>query len=81
MSNANEYTIVVNGRQKTVQQHKLTYEEVVKLAFPDAQFTETTAYTVGWTDPNGHRDGAMVSGDFIPLKNGMVFNVANTDKS
>ena len=39
-------TIVVNGRQKEVVAKELSFVDVVRLAFEDAVFNDTTVYTV-----------------------------------
>lgn len=75
------YSIIVNGRQRQVSEHKLTYLEVVKLAYPDAQFAENIVYTVTYSDPHTGHDQSMVAGDTVDVKNGMIFNVVRTDKS
>lgn len=74
------YTIVVNGRQREVTEHKLTYQEVVKLAFPDDQAEADTIYTVAYANPHG-RDGTLVEGQDVTVKDGMSFNVTKTSRS
>ena len=48
-------TIVVNGRQKEVAAKELSFVDVVRLAFEDAAFNDTTVYTV--TYKRGHGPG------------------------
>lgn len=74
------YTIIVNGRRREVSQHKLTYLEVVQLAFPGEQPTETIVFTVTYSNPHG-RDGTLVAGEEVVVKDGMIFNVRKTDQS
>ena len=77
----NKVTVItVNGRQKEVTGHKITYVEVVKLAFPDAQFDENIIYTVAYANPHG-KDGTLVKGEDVSVKEGMVFNVSKTNRS
>lgn len=74
------YTIIVNGRRREVSQHKLTYLEVVQLAFPDEMPTETIVFTVTYSNPHG-KDGTLVAGEEVVVKDGMIFNVRKTDQS
>jgi len=74
--------IIVNGQKKEVTEKKLSFEQVVKLAFPDAEFGPNIAYTVTYKrGTNQKPKGVMVQGDVVTIKKGMVFNVTRTDKS
>ena len=70
----------MNGRPKEVAQHKLSYLEVVQLAFPGEVPTETIVFTVTFSTPHG-KEGRMVAGDVEVIKDGMIFNVRKTDQS
>ena len=74
------FKIVVNGRQREVTDHKLTYQQVVKLAFPDDQPDPDTVYTVAYANPHG-KDGTLVDGQDVVVKDGMSFNVSKTSRS
>lgn len=74
------HTVIVNGRRREVHQHKLTYLEVVQLAFPGETPSETVVFTVTYSYPHG-KDGTMVAGDEVVVKDKMVFNVRKTDQS
>lgn len=74
------YTIIVNGRRREVQEHKLSYLEVVQLAYPGEKPSDTVVFTVTYSYPHG-KDGSMVAGDEVPVKDKMVFNVRKTDQS
>lgn len=74
------YDIVVNGRPKTVSDHKLTYLQVVQLAYPGEEPTEQIAFTVNYSNPKG-KDGSLVAGKEVVIKDGIIFNVRKTDKS
>ena len=74
--------IIVNGRQKETSAKELSFHDVVRLAFDDAVFNEVTLYTI--TFKRGHGDkpeGTLVEGETVKVKEGMIFNVARTDKS
>lgn len=76
-------TIIVNGRQREVDERELSFSDVVYLAFgerpgdsPSKFFTVT--YRRGHGDkPEGH----LVEGETVKVKDGMIFNVTATDKS
>jgi len=76
-------TIIVNGRPKEVEKEKISFEEVVLLAFPGAQlqnpdFIYTVTYTKGHND---NHEGTLTKGREVKVKDGMVFNVTETNKS
>lgn len=74
------YSVIVNGRPREVTEHKLTYLQVVQLAFPGEVPAENRVYTVTYSDPHDH-GGSLVDGQDVTVKDGMVFNVRKTDKS
>jgi hypothetical protein len=77
-----KFNIIVNGRPKEVSQSRLSFFEIIQLAFPGAVINETTAYTVTFKrGPTSNPEGSLVEGGSINLKNGMVLNVTATDKS
>lgn len=73
-------TIIVNGRQFEVSGNRISYSEVVQLAFPDDQPSDTIEYTVAYANPHG-KDGTLVEGQFVHIKEGMIFNVTKTNRS
>ncbi len=74
--------IIVNGRKVEVTEKKLSFRQVVKLAFPEAEFVPHMVYTVTYKrGANQKPKGVMVEGDVVTIKKGMVFNVTATDKS
>lgn len=74
------FTIVVNGRQRTITGHKLTYIEAVHLAYPGEQPSETVSFTVTYSNPHG-KDGSLVEGQEVKVREGMILNVRKTDRS
>ena len=74
------HTIIANGRPREVTGQKISYEEVVKLAFADDAANQDTDYTVAYANPHG-RDGTLVAGQETNVKEGMVFNVTKTNRS
>ena len=77
-----EHQIIVNARPKTVAGRKISFERVIKLAFPGGPPTPQTVYTVAYGNgPPKNREGTMVTGQNVRIKNGMVFDVTETNRS
>jgi hypothetical protein len=74
------FHIVVNGQQETWDHKKISYEQVVKLAFPHGPFGGDVRYSVSWTKPDG-QEGSLRPGQSVDVVEGMIFDVRNTDKS
>lgn len=76
------YTIYVNGQEKKITTKTVTYEEIVKLAFPTPITGQNIIYTVGYEDgPHNNPSGSLMPGGTVHIKNGMIFDVTPTDKS
>ena len=77
-----EYRIVVNAREAEVDKRRISYAEVVALAFnpvpvgPDIIFTIT--YRKG---PHANPKGTLPEGESVLVKNGMIFVVTQTNRS
>ena len=74
------FTIIVNGRQRTITDHKLSYIEAVHLAYPGEQPSEMVSFTVTYSNPHG-KDGSLVEGQEVKVHDGMILNVRKTDRS
>jgi hypothetical protein len=75
-----EVKIIVNGREKVVAGKKISYAQVVRLAF--AAVDPETIYTVTYKKgPPANPEGSMVEGDEVKIDCGMIFNVTPTRKS
>jgi hypothetical protein len=75
-----QVTIIVNGRPKHVAQDRISFTELVQLAWGSVD--PNTIYTVLYTNgPKDNRDGSMSPGDSVEIKSGMNFNVTPTGKS
>ena len=74
-------TIIVNARKKEFSGKEITFEQVVKLAFETPPYGENTMFTVTFKRGHGDKEGSMLPGDRVKVKEGMVFNVTATDKS
>ena len=76
-----ELTIIVNGRERTVAQRELSFDELVVLAFGPPN-GDSSVYTVTFQKGPEHKEkGSLVQGESVKLKSGMIFNVVRTDKS
>ncbi len=73
-------TIIVNGREKVVPKEDMTFNEIVALAegLPSGQFI---VYTITYRRGHGNKEGTLVEGETVNVKDGMIFNVTATDKS
>ncbi len=77
-----DVTIYVNGRPRTVEKREYTFDEVVRWAYPNPHPGTDYEYTVTYSKgPDGKKEGTLVSGQTIKVKEGMVFNVYETNKS
>lgn len=75
--------VIVNGRRKVVHGHRLTFEQVVALAFPTPPPGENIIYSVAYRnggDPK-HPEGSLIAGASVKIKDGTIFDVTATDKS
>lgn len=82
--NEHTITIIVNGRQKTVDKNaELTFSQVVALAFDSPPTGPNVLFTITYRKGgNEHRpEGELVEGQTVKTKEGTVFNVTATDKS
>lgn len=76
-------TIIINGARRETQEKRLSFEDVIKLAFSQYDAADNIAYTVTYSYKKGHHNdkGIMVAGDLVKVKEGMVFNVTKTTRS
>ena len=77
-----DFVIIVNGQKKTVTTKTVTFDEIVKLAFPTPPTGANILYTVSYEDgPKVNPQGSLKEGGTVKVKDGMIFNVTATDKS
>jgi hypothetical protein len=74
------FHIAVNGEAEVWHHHKISYEEAVKLAFPQDAAGAEVRYSVSWTKPDG-QEGGLRPGQAVHVVEGMTFDVRNTYKS
>lgn len=76
-------TIIVNTREKSVEKNsELSFEGVVSLAYDGSPPTgPNIEFTVLYRRGHGNKDGSLVAGQSVKVKERMVFNVSATDRS
>ncbi|AGS20611.1 multiubiquitin domain-containing protein [Rhizobium etli] len=74
--------IFVNTREKLVDPGRISFSELVKLAFSDLPVGPNTSFTVSYLKgPDDKPEGSLVEGESVKVRKGMRFNVSATDKS
>lgn len=76
-----EFTIIVNAREKTFTGREISFDQVVELAFGSVSPNPNIVYTVTYKRGEGNKEGIMEKGDTVKVKDRMIFNVTQTDKS
>ena len=76
-----EFTIVVNGREKTIPQSEISFDELVILAFGPLDSSASVLTITYQKGPERKERGSLVQSEAVKLKTGMIFNVVRTDKS
>lgn len=83
-SHDHDYHILVNGRERTVESDRLTYDQVVALApnlpppTPGVEYDYDVTYT-GAVEPK--KDGDLIAGETVTIKNGTHFVVSPSNRS
>ena len=81
-SKPKEYKIIVNAREKLWNQHSISFEQIIELAFGSYDNNPNRGYTVTYCKgPKPNNEGIMVKGSVVDIKNNMIFDVTATDKS
>lgn len=81
-SKAKEVIIVVNGTPHKWTKEKISFKEVIVLAFGQYIDKPTMVYTVAYEDgPKQNPEGSMFAGQEVFVKHKMIFNATATDKS
>jgi hypothetical protein len=75
-------TIVVDGTPHEVDKEKISYTEVVTLAYPDYPQHPEITYSVTYKrGPKSNHEGILSQGGTVMVKQDMVFNVSRTGQS
>lgn len=76
------FSIVVNGRKKTVEEEELTFDQVVGLAFENPPTGKYICFTITYRNAGGRKpEGTLIEGQLVKVRDGTIFNVSVTDKS
>lgn len=76
--------IIINLEEKTVPAQAVTFDEIVRLAFPDKADDPNTTFKVTYRKAEGpNHEGSMVEGDTVEVKKGgkTSFTVVHATKS
>lgn len=76
-------TVIVNGIRHETPEKRMSFDDIIKVAFGQYDNADNIAYTVTYSYKKGHQNdkGIMVSGDSVKVKEGMVFNATKTTRS
>lgn len=75
----NGFKIHVNGVAKAVDHEVLTFAEVVDLAFPSHD--PATIFSVSFSHGRDPKEGELLDGDTVTIKNNTEFDVDDTGRS
>ncbi|NVK84836.1 MAG: multiubiquitin domain-containing protein [Cytophagia bacterium] len=75
-----EITIYVNGTPEIWKGRTISFDEVVKLAYPTPPYPNTE-YQVVYAEAQGNKEGTLAEGQEVKIKEGTQFDVSATDKS
>jgi hypothetical protein len=77
-----EIKIVVNGEEKDTSETRLSFNEVVAIAFPVPPTGENIMFTITYRKgPNANPKGTLTESGSVKVKKGMIFDVTATDRS
>lgn len=76
-----DVTIYINGTPKVVRKERLTFEEIVVLAFDNPPTGEGVQFTVQYSRGHSHSKGSLIEGQSVQVKEGMEFDVTSTNRS
>ena len=74
--------VIVNAREKAWSNEKISFDDVVKLAYGEVSTNPNVIYTINYKRGVPSKpEGSMVKCEVIYVKNIMIFNVTQTNKS
>jgi hypothetical protein len=77
-----EFTIIVNGLKKEVSTKTLSFDQIVALAFSPVPVGPTVMFSVTYRKgPHKNPEGTLTEGATVKIKDGMIFDVTETNKS
>jgi len=76
------YEIVVNGQAHSVESQTVTFDEVVKIAFPEKADNPELTFVVTYRKAHEPKEGSLAEGGSAEVKKtGTIFNVTHTRRS
>jgi hypothetical protein len=79
---AKEFTIIVTGRKKEVTTKTLSFDQLVALAFNPVPVGPNVMFTITYRKgPHKNPEGTLIEGATVKIKDGMIFDVTETNKS
>ncbi|MGD1098110.1 MAG: multiubiquitin domain-containing protein [Bryobacteraceae bacterium] len=76
------FTIIVNGRKKEVPTKTLSFDQLVALAFNPVPVGPNVMFTITYRKgPHKNPEGTLTEGGTVRIKDGMIFDVSETNKS
>lgn len=79
---AKEFTIIVNGRKKEVPTKTLSFDQLVALAFNPVPVGPNVMFTITYRKgPHKNPEGTLTEGGTVRIKDGMIFDVTETNRS
>lgn len=77
-----DFHIIVNAQKKAVTTKVLSFSEVVRLAFNPPPVGPNILFTITYRNgPHKNPEGTLLEGKSVKIRDGMIFNVTQTDKS
>ncbi len=77
-----EFNILVNSRDKVWTEKKISFDEVVILAYGEISTDPNASYAVIYKKGDNNKpEGIMAKGDEVKVKENMRFNVTPTNRS
>ena len=75
-------TIIVNGRQRQVENEEWSFDELVNLAFDDPARGPQIVFTITFRDAGGRvSEGELDEGERLKVRDGTIISVTRTDQS
>jgi hypothetical protein len=74
-------TIYINGTPKVLQKERLTFDEIVALAFTSVPSGDGVQFTIQYSRGHSDSKGSLVEGQSVQIKEGMEFDVTPTNRS
>lgn len=73
------YEIVVNGQARSVDDQTVTFEDVVKIAFPEKAHNPEFTFVVTYRKAHKPKEGSLAERGSVEVKkSGTIFNVTHT---